>query len=195
MKVLNSLTLGAVGATDNLKLDNFPEGHQCVGLRLRCTAPITASSTHTGTAADLKNIIDHFLKSLTLSYGDGFKHVPYAAVPGAELRDVYRAMEEDEVQNGVVGFSYVNATAYTHKFDLFIPFRTTRCVGKQKLPGTTQMRSMKIEVVEDAGAIAGGGHSRTAAVNCTIDVIPVTIPGPDEWASVLSYGRINQAKL
>jgi hypothetical protein len=198
MKILDTLNLGSVGGTDSLVFSGFPDEHVCAGLRLRCSVPVTNGSGGTISAlttADVKDITAHIFGALSLSYGDGNRYVAYGAVPGVELRNVYRAIEEDEVPAVIVGGSIANAASGTVIVDLLLPFRVSRFRGTQRMPGTTQMRTMRLDVVEGASATITAARWTRAAGNLAIDVIPVTRFGPDYWAPILSLARVNQARL
>lgn len=194
MELLNTMSTGAAGATDTLRLTTFREGMQAEGLRLRCKWPVTVGTAGTPTTSDLVSCLKYFLSALSLKHGPSQEHTAYDSVPGDELRSIYRAVEMDEVPNNFVGVAQT-AAAHTWQADLFLPFRHPMMRGRQRRPGWTQCRSMRLDVVEGSSLTAGALNLSRTAGNATVDIIPVYRPGKDTIAPVLSYRRINSPRL
>jgi hypothetical protein len=192
MKPLTTLTLAAASANATDVLRNFPAGQVCQGIILRGTLPCSngTGAPHAYDAANFVKILDKFLGSLTLKYGPGQNRTVFASVTGSELRTIYRVLNENELLNDVIGTSEP-AGAFTAKVSMVLMFDAPLWQsGSPRLPGTTQMRTMKIEIQEGASDTIDADTVRGAG-NAIWEVIPITRPGPDQWAPVLSFAKVN----
>lgn len=195
MELLNSLSTGGAGATDNLVLANWREGMQAQCLRLRLHMPVVVGTAGTPTLTDVKNLLAYFLGSFTLRYGPSQDLIAYNAVPGNEVLSVYRYIFQDVPWNDWVGVAQTTG-AKTFNLELAVPFDMPGFDGLQRRPGWTQGRTIRLEVVEGVTALTAGALALTrGAGNATIDVIPDYIPGSDDWAPILTYARINSPRL
>jgi hypothetical protein len=194
MKILNSITTAGNNGNDNLVFQSFPDGKQCIGLRLRLTVPLTvASGGGTVATANLQAILAHFTP-MRLNYGANQDHPIWPSVGLDDIRTAIRQATQRDIQTSIPIGTAVNAGALSPTFDLFWPFEVPRFRGHQKFPGTSQMRTFKLEVAEGGSSAMDSLFSR-AAGNATWDVVPVYIDGPDQWSPVLSLFKMTSPRL
>jgi len=192
----------ALGNFPAIKLDSFKEGLLCAALVLRIAYPGAVASagmtSNLATEGHISTILDSMIGTLTLGYGDNAKRKVYVGVTGSELRHVHRAALARDTFNN---WDLTTTGNKTITVDVVIPF----CIpglkdGMLRLPGTTQMRSMELNIQEGASISisAGGTLTRQSGANVTIDVDPLTLPSPDkrdQWSSILSYYKHNSSEL
>lgn len=191
--ILNGMETGGPGNPDSLNLDKYPAGHLMVALNMRATIPVVPANTpHTGTAADLQQLMLMAIGALTVKDGTGY--VPYPTVPGDELRQVHRYLNLNEVPNDVIGTAFADATPVNVHFDL----RLRANVGwlarpESRLPGPSAVRKYQVDIVE--GSTVPTNFARGAG-NILWDIDVETMESDiDQYAPLLGFFRDNQSRL
>jgi hypothetical protein len=195
MHRLGTLTLGNLGSNDAFILKNVKKGKRIRCIKLRLHAPIVVANAIAAVAADLNRLLQHFFAGVKLSHGPERKLIAIDGIDGGELRTLQRFMTQNEVPNDFVGTT-PTAAAHTFEATLAYYFAPTWQKGVKRYPGSSQVANMEIEVNESNTDVAAGGLGLTRGVgNATIDVIVEYLPGPDKVAPVISYRKLDQARL
>ncbi|MFH1558166.1 MAG: hypothetical protein ABII76_25455 [Pseudomonadota bacterium] len=194
---MDTLKIAAVGGKAIYTFDKFPEKRQARGILLKIAITVTwASGPTTPADDDFKALLEHIFSSFTLKYGfEGRKHVPYLAANGGQLRNVCRVLTGNEPPNTFQGSAHADGDEVIYVF-MPILFDAPLFRGKKRFPGTAQMRTMEVAFTEGSSAtIITSKCSRKTGTDMTVDVLPLTIPGPDQWSSLLSLHYLTSDRL
>lgn len=192
---LNSVNTGAPQQKINLLLANFPDNHRCLGLLLRTVYPTTFGHTYAGIATlTPKLLATSVLQSFDLQYGPNFEKQAYPAVPGAELRNIHRAVEQSELPNTIPTAAAIDTTANV-SLDFYVPMGTRDLTsGYIRAPGASQMKGVNLNFQEGAALAAGSSTNNAirAAGNVQFNVYAITAPDTlNTYAPMLTYGKGN----
>lgn len=198
---LNTISSAIPGAPFIQQLfKQYPKGLLCLALILRVGYPVSVTTgawTPPAVTTLLPQIMNAAIGSLSMAYGDQAQHSVYNQVSGAEMRTVQRFVLGREVTN-TLPTAPVAVSNVVWTFDLEIPFHVPGLDdGRKNLPGSSQMSTMVLTMLEGAAYTNtnGGTANRNVAAQCTCDVDLVTIPGKDQWSPILTLNKQTSTDL
>lgn len=194
MKTGNSLSTVGPGLSADLDLTDAPAKSQFDGLNLKIKYPFTVTTAPvTGDVALLTKIINAAIGSLTLEHGPkGRRSNAYNAAKGEEIENAHRYAMRNMPPNNIVGTVFA-VGAQVGEVTLQLPFFVRWLRGERKRPGTSQVRAMKLKIVE-AALVAHTNVARTAGAQVVREVEFLNRPGPDIHAQILTLTREQSPK-